>query len=1510
MHRKRRRKQHSAMMPDNRITYITDLVPLDLWMYICNAIYIPDSGNNCTLAQVLALLHYTADPHAAIEMFYSQAAQPDLVVLHPRSTQWPDGGYECMNRNGLMRFCSGIVAANTTQVRYKFIREETDAVPTYTLVNNTILSLMSESENTDKFPDLLVFPKHLTHFNFGKISCPYGIISSTATHLLKYDDIIYENTTHYILSDITKKSLYYDFINMNGQNHLDALVDGAEDVIIIPPKYMQHVPCVNEYKDLLEYVLSPATKTICAEAFRGTPINQIDLHWPSLTKLGKDAFALCGCLRCKIVLSDNIKQIPETCFFLAPITSITLSSQLTYIAECGLSQTNIESLQLPPLLRTLGNAFCAKCKYLNDVDATQAWNLKKIPPRAFAICVSLERVLLPPVTYIGEEAFEECRCLKTVTVQDAGQLLLVKDSAFAICVALEELTIPAVCVYGENVFQQCESLARSFIVGGKHQPHIPDGLFLECRKLKTICIVNGTQSIGSDTFSHCDQLINIHIGKSVTRMGNNTFRGCSALKNMTFDRHFHTFGDSAFRQCTNLETVTMMAPKVYLGPNLFTECSALTTFTVPPQTTHLPENTFYKCENLKKVILSPHLTSIDAGCFWGTDTLVTCDFTALTKLTAIGYNLFNFTALTSLDLSHTKVESLYTMSNMIHVKTILLPVSLTSLCDGQFCNCTSLQSITLPPQITCIPTECFLRCSSLKTVDITTLEENIELCTEAFRGCTVLHNVYFSSVDWPTIPVLHGHLVLPATVSLVGIRAFMLCNAITHVSNDSPLTTFACCSFMRMYGLVCVNMTTRMIFFNMFEECTALRTVHLSEKVEKLGFGAFSGCSSLVTVERDTSDRPFELCESAFDNCTSLTGLKNVPRLSAIKEDCFRGCTSLEQFPLDECRHVATGAFFGSGLKSVALPVVDFIGAEAFKECKQMTRLFVGSTLKTLRQGAFSDTAIPCVHITTGKFCSTKSAFSQCKKLKAVYFYTEPVTKTSPVFATDAGTINIIPQQSYHAESVTLGAYFFSECSALVTCKLPPYIHDLGSGCLQHTGLQSMWIPTTVHRISNFAFHMCSDLRTVTFEPSANTPLNIDDNAFMSCTALESVTFTRPIPKIERAAFHNCVKMQHVRFEDAVYIVGWGVFGECSKLGSVDFGTHPHTNLYLESEVFRECGQLTEVIFPPIVNTIMSSAFRKCRMLSNITLPTNDMFTTLDEDVFGDCDALVELTIPPNITNICLNSIPNVKNLTINHPDASVPIVFHNLDENLRNLQRLEYNVNTSSYPAMLTPNLERVMFHSSLTKLPPAIKYMRDGKQSIFQCVTAIDLSATKIQTIPAHCFYECTQLTTVTLSKVIHTIEEYAFCRCSALEEVVNLDVVHSIGENAFANCKELESCIFGPGLVFLGEDAFEKCYSLKYVEMVRCERPVFFGKHIFYMCNSLRMIWLPPANATLDLDILMCCNALRLIMFPTALCTVSNLHLVVRCCKVTLATRVPYINDDLRKDPNFYAPNMLTS
>ena len=115
VHRKRRRKQHSAMMPDNRITYITDLVPLDLWMYICNAIYIPDSGNNCTLAQVLALLHYTADPHAAIEMFYSQAAQPDLVVLHPRSTQWPDGGYECMNRNGLMRFCSGIVAANTTQ---------------------------------------------------------------------------------------------------------------------------------------------------------------------------------------------------------------------------------------------------------------------------------------------------------------------------------------------------------------------------------------------------------------------------------------------------------------------------------------------------------------------------------------------------------------------------------------------------------------------------------------------------------------------------------------------------------------------------------------------------------------------------------------------------------------------------------------------------------------------------------------------------------------------------------------------------------------------------------------------------------------------------------------------------------------------------------------------------------------------------------------------------------------------------------------------------------------------------------------------------------------------------------------------------------------------------------------------------------------------------------------------------------------------------------------------------
>ena len=79
--------------------------------------------------------------------------------------------------------------------------------------------------------------------------------------------------------------------------------------------------------------------------------------------------------------------------------------------------------------------------------------------------------------------------------------------------------------------------------------------------------------------------------------------------------------------------------------------------------------------------------------------------------------------------------------------------SVTSLGDGCFLWCESLESITIPESVTSLGDDCFYYCTSLKSIEIpasvTTIGE------EAFGNCTNLTDVYYtgSASDWAKITI-------------------------------------------------------------------------------------------------------------------------------------------------------------------------------------------------------------------------------------------------------------------------------------------------------------------------------------------------------------------------------------------------------------------------------------------------------------------------------------------------------------------------------------------------------------------------------------------------------------------------------------------------------------------------------------------------------------------------------------------------------------------------------------
>jgi hypothetical protein len=124
------------------------------------------------------------------------------------------------------------------------------------------------------------------------------------------------------------------------------------------------------------------------------------------------------------------------------------------------------------------------------------------------------------------------------------------------------------------------------------------------------------------------------------------------------------------------------------------------------------------------------------------------------------------------------------------------------------------------------------------------------------------------------------------------------------------------------------------------------------ENVETIGDYAFSGCTSLKTVDLP---KAIEIGNGAFNGCTSLETV-DFPEAIEIGNSAFKGCTSLETVNLPEAIEIGLYAFSGcTSLKTVDLPEATEIWQYAFAECTSLTKLNIPSVI-FIREGAFSYT--------------------------------------------------------------------------------------------------------------------------------------------------------------------------------------------------------------------------------------------------------------------------------------------------------------------------------------------------------------------------------------------------------------------------------------------------------------------------------------------------------------------------------------------------------------------------
>lgn len=369
-----------------------------------------------------------------------------------------------------------------------------------------------------------------------------------------------------------------------------------------------------------------------------------------------------------------------------------------------------------------------------------------------------------------------------------------------------------------------------------------------------------------------------------------------------------------------------------------------------------------------------------------------------------------------------------------------------------------------------------------------------------------------------------------------------------------------------------------------------------------------------------------EIGDSAFRDCTGLTGITIPNGVTAIGKEAFKGC---------------------SGLTGITIPDgVTTIGEEAFRDCAGLKGVYITDIAAwcNIKFDGFDSNPVCCAYnlylngelitdlvIPDGITEINNFAFENCRGLTSVTI-PDSVTKIGDkAFYFCNGLTSItIPNSVTEIDSA------FGGCTGLTSITIPDSVTTIGDaafyGC---TGLTSITIPDSVTTIGYWAFRECTGLTSITIPGCVTT---IGDATFRDCTGLTSITIPDSVTEIGEEAFRGCTGLTYADIRDGVTEIGEDAFRDCKSLARVDIGNSVTT---IGRSAFRGCKSLARVYIGNSVTTICDSAFADCTGLEIVIIGTG--VTGIGWFTFNGCTSLTSIyckpTTPPFLENGAFDNI-------------------------------------------------------------------------------------------------------------------------------------------------------------------------------------------------------------------------------------------------------------------------------
>ncbi len=1103
----------------------------------------------------------------------------------------------------------------------------------------------------------------------------------------------------------------------------------------------------------------------------------------------------------------------------------------------------------------IGNWAFYNCSSLTGI--TIPAGVTNIGSWAFEGCYRLTGVMIPAgVTSIGDAAFRYCQNLTTIAVEDAnpayGSLdgvlfdkarqtliqcpggkagsYMIPDTvtnigsyAFEGCYSLTGVTIPAgVTGIGNSAFCNCFSLTGVTI--GSGVTSIGDGAFGSCQNLTSIAVADANPAYGSQDgvlFDKARQtLIQCPGGKAgsymipdtVTNIGSRAFEECYMLTGVTIPASVTGIGEAAFRSCKNLTSIAVedsnpaygsqdgvlfdkarqtliqcpggkagnyMIPAgvTRIGNSAFWNCSSLTGVTIGSGVTNIGNSAFAYCWNLTSALFKGNVPGVV-----GSDVFYGCNKATVYYLPgAAGWGAtFGGLPAVLLPFAYTvNPDNTVTVTGYagpggaVTIPADIEGFPVTAIGASAFSDCTTLTIITVPASVTSIGNNAFSGCANLAGV--------------FFIGNAPAHGMdVFTGADNATVYYVPGTTGWGTTF---GGRPAVLQPFTFTVNSDDTITITG---YSGPGGVVAIpsalaGLPVTGIGDSAFCNCSSLTGVTIPASVTSIGGNAFSWCNSLtgITIGAGVTN----IGDSAFAYCWNLTSVLfkgNVP--GGVGSDVFAGCDGATVYYLPGA--TGWGATFG-GLPAVLFPftytvnpdnTVTVTGYTGFGGAVTIPSTIGGLPVTAIGASAFAEsTTLIIITVPASVTFIGNNAFSGCANLAGVFFIGNAPALGMNVFTGAANSV------VYYRPGTTGWGTTFGGRPAV----LQPFTFTVNSDdTITITGYSgpggAVAIPSTlaglpVTGIGDSAFSQHDNLTAVTLPDGV---VSIGDEAFYGCSRLTSVVIPDSVTSIGYYAFYGCSALTDITIGISVTSIGEDALTDCTHLTNITVAVANETYSSTEGILFNKDqtvliqypgGRAGTYTLPGGVATIGYSAFSRCGGLTSVTIP--DSVICIEYAAFHYCSGLTSVMIPNGVTSLSHTfcGCTGLTDIMIGNGVNEIGDGAFNSCTSLTNISVAAVNETYSS--------ANGVLFDKGQTEL---IQYPggRVGRYTIPDGVTGIGDEA----------FAGCSGLTHVAIPGSVTSIGNWAFYDCSGLISVEIGNGVTSIGEYAFGGCNSLVGVFFG--------------------------------------------------------------------------------------------------------------------